>query len=156
MKGDVVGEKQRKFDELLICSLVIQLKMLTKNKHHSAITIFIGFVWLVNGLFCKVLNLVPRHQEIVAGILGNGYSRIFTVWIGFAEMAMSIWIVSRMFSKISAVTQITVITVMNILEFILVPDLLLWGKGNSIFALLFILLIYYNEFYLHRKLAVPA
>ena len=35
---------------------------------------------------------------------------------------------------------------MNIWEFIIAPDLLLWGKLNSVFALLFIALIYFNEF----------
>ncbi len=30
----------------------------------------IAAVWIANGLFCKVLNLVPRHQEIVARIIG--------------------------------------------------------------------------------------
>jgi len=41
---------------------------------------------------------------------------------------------------------------MNTLEFILVPDLLLWGRLNSLFALLFISLVYYNEFVLNKKL----
>jgi hypothetical protein len=105
---------------------------------------------------CKVLNLVPRHQEIVAQILGSSYSRVFTQIIGFAEIGMAIWIVSRKFSKVNAIIQIGVVAIMNILEFILVPELLLWGKGNAIFALLFILLIYYNEFYLHKKFAVQT
>ena len=40
---------------------------------------------------------------------------------------------------------------MNALEFILVPDLLLWGKFNSLFALLLIAVIYINEFRLNKK-----
>jgi hypothetical protein len=31
----------------------------------------IASVWIANGLFCKLLNLVPRHQRIVARILGR-------------------------------------------------------------------------------------
>jgi len=38
----------------------------------------IAIIWLLNGLFCKVLNLVPRHQEIVARILGSTHSRALT------------------------------------------------------------------------------
>jgi hypothetical protein len=116
------------------------------------LTYFIALVWLVNGLFCKILNWVPRHQQIVSRILGNEYSDIFTKAIGIAEVVMSLWIVSRIKSKFNAIIQIIIIAVMNSLEFFLVPDLLLWGKLNSLFALLFILLIYYNEFLLKKNL----
>jgi hypothetical protein len=40
---------------------------------------------------------------------------------------------------------------MNTLEFILVPDLLLWGRANAIFAFMLIGVIYFNEFYLNQK-----
>lgn len=39
---------------------------------------------------------------------------------------------------------------MNILEFLFVPQLLLWGRYNSVFAVMFIALIYYNEFKLNK------
>ena len=113
---------------------------------HKLLTYFIASVWVVNGLFCKVLNLVPRHQEIVARILGEEYAWFFTKAIGLAEVLMAIWILSKKKPKVNAITQIVVIATMNILEFLLVPDLLLWGKANSIFALLFILLIYFKAF----------
>lgn len=122
---------------------------------HRLVTIFIALVWLVNGLFCKVFNLVPRHQQIVARILSDDYSRPLTILIGFAEMLMVIWILSRYKSQLNAIAQIIIIAVMNLLEFVLVPDLLLWGKFNSLFALLFIGLIYYNEFKLNKNLTTP-
>jgi len=108
---------------------------------------FIALVWFINGLFCKALNLVPRHQQIVERILGNNSSRLFTVLIGFAEMGMAIWIVAGIYTKLNAVTQIIIIGIMNILEFFLAPDLLLWGRANAVFAFMFMVLIYYNEFY---------
>jgi hypothetical protein len=116
----------------------------------KAITTMIFIVWLANGLFCKVLNLVPRHQQIVARILGEDYSRPLTVIIGIAEIAMAVWVLTRFQSRLNAITQIMVVAAMNILEYFLVPDLLLWGKFNSVFALLFIGLIYYNEFVLKK------
>lgn len=64
---------------------------------------------------------------------------------------MAIWIVTGYKSRLNAIIQIIVIAVMNMLEFILVPDLLLWGKMNSVFALLLIGVIYYNEFVLTAK-----
>lgn len=33
------------------------------------LTYLFALVWLVNGLLCKVLGLVPRHAAIVARIL---------------------------------------------------------------------------------------
>lgn len=116
---------------------------------HKLLTYFIAFVWLVNGLLCKILNLVPRHEQIVARILGDKYSRTLALIIGFSEIGMAIWILSGFKSRFNAILQIAIVASMNILEFILVPDLLLWGRFNSIFACLFILIIYYTEFKLN-------
>jgi len=107
---------------------------------------------LVNGLFCKVFNLVPRHEQIVASILNEDFARALTVLIGLSEIVMAIWVVSIWKSRLSAGVQMTLVAVMNLLEFLLVPDLLLWGRLNSVFALQFILLIYFNEFRLGNKL----
>jgi len=95
---------------------------------------------------------VPRHEQIVARILGEDYSGTFTILIGFAELIMAVWIISKFRSKLNAITQILIVATMNTLEFILVPDLLLWGRLNSMFALFFIILVYYNEFILSKKI----
>lgn len=119
---------------------------------HRILTYFIAFVWFVNGLICKVLNLVPRHNQIVSRILGDDYSNQLTVLIGTLEIAMSIWILTKYKSKINSIIQISIIFLMNVIEFILAPDLLLFGKLNIIFALLFIGLIYYNDFVLNNRI----
>jgi hypothetical protein len=116
---------------------------------HKILTILISLVWLVNGLFAKVLGLVPRHQQIVARILGDNYAFIATKAIGVSEILMFIWVISRIKSRFAAITQIIIVAVMNTLEFILVPDLLLFGKLNSIIALIFIFTVCYNEFVLN-------
>ena len=111
----------------------------------------IALVWFINGFFCKVLNLVPRHQEIVGRILGEQHAWFFTKAIGVSEILMVVWVLSRIKSRISAGFQMTIVGAMNILEFILVPDLLLFGRMNILFASLFIVLIYVNEFILGRQ-----
>jgi hypothetical protein len=121
------------------------------DKTHQLLTYLIAAIWIANGLFCKVFNLVPRHEQIVAGILGNANSRTWTALIGLSEMVMAIWIISRYQSKLNALTQIAVIVTMNCLEFILVPDLLLWGKLNSLFAFLLVSVIFTNEFYFNKN-----
>jgi hypothetical protein len=126
---------------------------MTDKAIHKLLTYFIAAIWLANGFFCKVLNLVPRHQQIVASILGDKYSRTLTILIGLSETAMSIWILSSIRTRLNAIAQIIIIATMNTLEFFLVPDLLLWGKFNSVFAFLLIIAIYYNEYYLNKKLA---
>lgn len=125
---------------------------MTNNTIHRLLSYFIALVWVINGLLCKVLNLVPRHRQIVASLLGEDYAKPLTLFIGLLEIGMAIWILSRLKTRVSATLQILVVATMNILEFSFVPDLLLWGKANALFALIFILVIYYNEFYLNRRL----
>ncbi|MGN8056878.1 DoxX-like family protein [Pedobacter sp. 22163] len=115
------------------------------------LTWFIALVWLANGLFCKVLGLVPRHEQIVARILLPAYSHSFTVLIGISEILMAIWILSSFKTKLNAIVQIVIVATMNTIEFILAPDLLLWGKFNSLFAFIFILVVFINGFYFSKK-----
>ena len=121
---------------------------------HKNLNLCIAAVWLINGLFCKILNLVPRHREIVGSLLGNRYVSSLTILIGFLEVAMAIWILSNIRSRLNALIQIVIIAAMNIIECIAVPHLLLWGYFNGLFAFLFILLIFYNEFFIKRNLAL--
>ena len=124
---------------------------MTNRNIYKILTFCIATVWIVNGLFCKVLNLVPRHEQIVSRILGDDSSRVLTILIGLMEIAIAIWILSKFKSRLNAIAQIAIVGIMNTLELIFVPDLLLWGKLNSLFAFVFILVVYFNEFYLNKK-----
>ncbi len=108
-------------------------------------------VWFVNGFYCKILGLIPRHEFIVAKILGFKYAEQITLAIGMAEVVMGFWILSGYKAKFNAVTQIVVVLLMNLLEVILVPELLLWGSLNFLFALLFVILIFINEFIIAKR-----
>jgi DoxX-like family len=123
--------------------------MLSRKTIYFVLNFCIAAIWLINGLWCKLLGYVPRHQEIVSNILGHQNARLITMLIGLSEIGMALWILSGFRSKENAVLQIAIIALMNTLEFILVPDLLLWGRFNSVFALLLIAVIYYNAF--HNK-----
>jgi len=124
---------------------------MTLKTVHKLLTFIIAAVWFVNGLICKILNYVPRHEEIVASILG-GNSFLFTILIGSAEVLMAVWILSGIKSRINAILQILIIMSMNVLEFTLAPDLLLWGRFNILFAIAFSILIYFNQFILKKKI----
>lgn len=109
--------------------------------------IFMSLVWLVNGIFGKVLHVMPRHREIVGKILGDTFATEITIIIGVGEVILALWIFSRYLPRLSAITQIILVGTMNIIEFILVPDLLLWGKFNAMFAAIYILFVYAVELY---------
>ena len=113
-----------------------------KNIINSAIAL----VWLINGLYCKLLNLVPRHKQIVARILVQEHAGLFTKAIGISEILMAFWIVSRIQSRWCAIVQIALIATMNTIEYFLAPDLLLFGRVNALLALLLITIIALNEF----------
>lgn len=119
---------------------------------YKILKLCIATVWLINGLFGKVLHLVPRHEQIVARILGDSFARPLTILIGLSEVVMAVWVISRFQSKLNSILQIIIVATMNTLEFVLVPDLLLWGKLNAVFAVCFILLVFFNEFVLHKNL----
>ncbi len=97
-------------------------------------------------VYCKVLGLVPRHQEIVATILGEEFASVLTRMIGLGEigLALAIWCGFR--PRILAVFQIALILTMNVLEFFRAPEYLLWGKMNAVFAVFFCVVIYLAAF----------
>jgi hypothetical protein len=115
---------------------------------HTTLTVAIALVWLINGLYCKVLNFVPRHGMIVARILGDGHAGAITKAIGVLEVFMFVWVFSGVAARLCAVVQIILVAVMNVIEFFQAPDLLLFGRMNAVIALLFIGVIYCNEFLL--------
>jgi len=123
------------------------------SKQKNVVNIGIALVWMINGVHCKVLNYVPRHQLIVARILGETYAPVLTRIIGVLEAGMAIWILSRIKSRWCAILQMLLVATMNIIEFIAVPDLLLFGRINIIIAAVFIFVIYRNEYSTHVSLS---
>ncbi len=108
----------------------------------------IALVWVLNGLVCKVLDFVPRHQEIVGIILGEAWASELTLLIGLSETALAMVILTRWQSRLVTFLQIGLVMVMNVMEFFLVSDLLLWGRLNLVFAVFFSAYLYFHEFYL--------
>ena len=117
----------------------------------SLLTICIASVWLINGLYCKLLDFVPRHKEIVGRILGDQHALYMTKMIGLGEVFLAVLIIFGFRSRQLAIIQIFLVVLMNSLEIILAPDLLLFGRLNGVLALVFIMLIIYAEFYLNKK-----
>ncbi len=121
-------------------------KPIIQSKFHWVLPLLIAAVWLINGLYCKVLNYTPRHTGIVDRITGVAWARELTVCIGLGEIALGIWILWGKWKKQTAILQIALVLTMNVLEFVLVPELLLWGRFNLIFAVFLAGIIYLNAF----------
>ena len=70
-----------------------------------------------------------------------------TLAIGISEVALGIWILLGYFKKWKAIFQMILIASMNILEFTIAPEFLLWGRWNIVFADIFIFIIYWFQYY---------
>lgn len=125
----------------------------TRGRLRAVITLLIAAVWIGFGLFCKVLDLVPRHEEIVARILGVAHAAPLTRGIGGLEVLMGAWVLSGFARRANAFAQIVLVAVMNVLELLLAQDLLLWGPLNGLVALGFIAVVYVNEWKLGERVA---
>lgn len=111
------------------------------------------FVFVISSIF-DLDTLIPRHQEIVSRILGEQHAWFFTKAIGVAEILMVVWILSRIKSRFCAIFQMAIVGAMNVIEFMLAADILLFGRMNIVFASLFIALIYFNEFVLRQPKSI--
>ena len=114
------------------------------SRLRRAAVVLIGTVWIVNGLYAKVLGQVERHEEIVGQILGE-HPMLLTKTIGVLEIILGIAILIRFQPKRLGWFQIVIVLTMNIIENLRTPDLLLWGNFNLLFAILFCLLVWWTE-----------
>lgn len=103
----------------------------------SLLTLLLVVVWAVNGLWCKLLGQVPRHEQIVARVVGEALAPHLTLLIGLAELGMVLWILSDLLPRLCALTQAGVVMTMNVIEQLIAPDLLLFGRFNLLWATVF-------------------
>jgi hypothetical protein len=88
-------------------------------------------VWLVHGLYNKLLGGSPRHLAIVQavpGLAGATGARML-VGVGVAEVFIAIWMLSRRAPRWCAAVQTAMLLSMNALELTFARDLLLWPAG---------------------------
>lgn len=84
-----------------------------------------ALVWIVFGLGFKVLGLVPRHERIVAAVLGEGAAGTVTLAVGIAETLLGVWILTARWPRTCATVQTLAIVSMNALEVTLAREHLL-------------------------------
>ena len=99
------------------------------HSHLTWIRLSIAFVWLLFALLFKALGAVPRHQQIVARVVGTHASRGLTLMVATGEAALGLWMIYGRFLPLCVGIQTAVIVVMNALEIRYARDLLLSPVG---------------------------
>lgn len=88
----------------------------------------IALVWLYEGLWCKLLGGMPRHQELVAAVpmIGPGAARSVLLVLGLIECCMAGWVLSGKQLHSAALVQTVLLVAMNagglIWAWRLIPD----------------------------------
>ena len=99
----------------------------------TAIRVVVAGVWLVFGLGFKLLRLVPRHERIVARLLGERVAPWLTRLIGVGEILVGLWVLSAMAPTLCAATQTLLVVTMNAIELAKARDLL-WSPRLMVLA----------------------
>jgi uncharacterized membrane protein YphA (DoxX/SURF4 family) len=85
----------------------------------------VAAVWIVFGVAFKLLRLVPRHERIVARILGDEVAPVLTRLIGVGELFVGVWMLSGRYAIECAAAQTALVVTMNAIEIWKARDLLL-------------------------------
>jgi hypothetical protein len=96
-----------------------------------AFTPALAAVWLVHGVYNKLLGASPRHLAIVQsvpGLQGAAGVRVL-IAVGLAEMAIAAWMLSRRAPRWCAAVQTVLLLSMNVVELTFARPLLLWPAG---------------------------
>jgi uncharacterized membrane protein YphA (DoxX/SURF4 family) len=98
----------------------------------------ISGVWIFHGLWSKILGGIPRHELIVARILGDEFARPLTFLIGCGEILLGLWVLSGRRALACAAFQTLILVAMNALEIRLANELLISAPGMVALNLLLI------------------
>jgi len=91
----------------------------------------VAFVWLVHGLYNKLLGGSPRHLAIVQsmpGFAGAAGVRLM-IAVGVCEVGLALWMLSGRALRACAATQTVVLLAMNVLELTFARPLLISPLG---------------------------
>ena len=88
----------------------------------------VASVWLVHGLYNKLLGGSPRHLQIVQstpGLDGVAGEHVLAA-IGVGEVIIAFWVLSGYRPRLGALVQTVCLLSMNVVELTFARDLLLW------------------------------
>src|SRR5215831_9195938 len=106
----------------------------------AALRFFVAGVWLIHGVYNKLLGGSPRHLAIVQsvpGLAGAAGARVL-VAVGVFEAGIAVWVLSRRTPRLCAAIQTIALLTMNLVELSYARPLLLWPAGLIPVNLLFL------------------
>lgn len=79
------------------------------------IRVAIALVWLYQGLWCKVLGGVPRHEAVIATVpfIGSAGGHIALIALGLLECGIALWVLSGRRMREAAIVQTVLLAAMN-------------------------------------------
>ncbi len=79
------------------------------------IRVAIALVWFYQGLWCKVLGRVPRHESVIAAVpsIGPGAARSALLALGLLECGIGLWVLSGYAKRQAALVQTVLLVAMN-------------------------------------------
>src|SRR6476620_6477916 len=108
---------------------MMSMAWLRSESFHLLAQIIVGGVWVFHGLYSKVFNRIPRHQMIVAKVLGARIARPATILIGVLEFLLGVWVFTGWWPVVCVSVQTAALVGMNILEILLARELLISAPG---------------------------
>jgi hypothetical protein len=115
---------------------------ISSHTFRGASALIVASVWLVHGLYNKLLGGSARHLAIVQsvpGLEGTPGEHALAA-IGILEVGIAVWVLSAWSPRLCAATQTIALLSMNGLELTFARDLLLWPAGLIPVNLLFLAL----------------
>src|SRR5262249_37746339 len=94
------------------------------HSHFTWIRLGIALVWIVFGLVFKALGAMPRHQQIVAGVVGTSRAGAVTSLVAVAEIGLGLWMLYGRYLPLCVGIQTLLLATMNSLELRYARDLL--------------------------------
>lgn len=106
----------------------------------AAATLIVASVWLVHGLFNKLLHFSPRHLQIVQSVPGLAGSRgeIVLATVGLVEVGIALWVLAGSAAIACAAFQTVLLLSMNVIELSFARSLLLSPAGLIPINLIFL------------------
>ena len=79
------------------------------------IRLSIASVWLYQGLWCKLLGRMPRHQAVLTAVpvLTGIRARAALLFLGAAECGIAVWVLSGRHPRQAALVQTGLLAAMN-------------------------------------------
>jgi uncharacterized membrane protein YphA (DoxX/SURF4 family) len=123
---------------------------------NKLIRLAIAFVWIYQGLWCKVLGGVPRHEAVIAAVpfIGSTADHSTLIMLGLLECGIGLWVLSGRWMRQAAIVQTVLLVAMNAGGLIWAAHLIPDPAGMVLQNFTFLLLIWIATE--DRQHAVPA